>query len=692
MKKSIVISLAMVGIFLLFGCAKEEDWTPEPIDFNGQMLPFQLTKLYVPDLKSKETVFAGIFGDKNLILGRYSADSLIFIVPNLSAGNQQLKVQIDGKERIWWIDITPFSNTVPVTGDFLELFIAQNELLLAEIKTMDDVLTGWGKDYEKWLNRFKQDYSKLTVDEKELIKGVFSNVNLKYWFEIFEADKMILDYSGHALLTYVVQLSRFDYFDFRYFEAFAALPDTDFHRTVLAGFGLALWHQNGWLEGLAANTMALPLLRDISLKREKNGSINSEEETILSFESGESFGFWIYGKYQLPNLQDISVPEEVAGDFAKGYGTFAVFRNNSNKILSLYETTHDFSLPSLAPDLFFTVPESAVIEEKIFSDDDLNIYPTVLDNSLVRLSDFKKSDGKIVFLFESLNGMEQSFNLHLYFGDKVITGSRVYPSLVKASCPMLVNTLFEGDRMILEILFGKIPYSVTWSNGMIGTEFTDLPSGEYTAIVMDADGCERSITVIIPEYGTLTDIDGNVYKTVKIGNQWWMAENLRASKKRDGTLIPNVPSNQEWLSASGSAFAWYDNNEDFDMPFGKLYNANSACCDICPDGWHLPTFGEWNQLGNFLGSSAGRKMKTIKGWNPPNPGATNESGFSAYPSGLRLPNGDFAGIGENASFWTSSSDINGYPFIVFLYYQNGEISNSFALDAREGYSIRCVKD
>ncbi len=257
---------------------------------------------------------------------------------------------------------------------------------------------------------------------------------------------------------------------------------------------------------------------------------------------------------------------------------------------------------------------------------------------------------------------------------------------------MLLEVFFEGDKVSLEILYGKAPYTITWSNGMSGTEFTNLPAGEYTAWVVDADGCERSKTFKVPEYGTLTDIDGNVYKTVKIGNQWWMAENLRTTRKRDGTLIPEVLSNQEWQSATGPAFAWYDNRNEIDIPFGKLYNANASCCDICPEGWHLPSFGEWHQLEDFLGSTAGGKMKTINQWNQPNIGATNEIGFSAYPAGLRLPTGHFAGIGENTSFWTSSSDTNGYPFIIFLYNQNERMSNTFAFDAREGYSIRCVKD
>jgi uncharacterized protein (TIGR02145 family) len=692
MKKSVVFSLTLFGILFLFGCAKEEDWIPDPIEYKGQMLPFQLSKLYVPNFKSKATVFEGDFGGRPLTLGKYSADSLIFIVPNLAVGNQQLKVLIDGKEWIWQIDITTYSNTVPVSSDFVELFIGQNELLHTEIKGIGNGLSAWADDYEKWLNRFKQDYSKLSVQEKEVIKGVFSNANIKYWFEIFNTDKMIPDCPENPMVTYLLQSSKFDQFNFNFFQAFAPLPDTQLYRTVLTGFGLALWHQHGWLEGLAANTLTCPLLREISLKKDINGSMNPEEETSLSFETGESAGFWIFGKYQLPNLQDMANHDDFVGDFVRRYDTFEAFREKSNNILSLYQEAFDFSLPSMAVDPLFDIPATANVEEKLFTDDDLTIYATVLENPLVRLSEFEELDSKVFLLFESLNGLEQTFDLHFFFGDKVRTGSRIYPALVKDSCPILLNALFEGERMTLEILFGTPPYAVTWDNGMIGTEFINLPSGEYNAVVVDAEGCERTITVAVPEYGTLTDIDGNVYKTVKIGSQWWMAENLRTTKKRDGIFIPEAVSNQAWQSASGPAFAWYDNLDENDIPLGKLYNVNAACCEVCPEGWHLPTFGEWNQLGNFLGSSAGGKMKTINGWNLPNPGATNESGFSAYPAGVRLPNGNFAGVGENTTFWTSSSDINGYPFVIFLYYQNERMSNTFAFNAREGYSIRCVKD
>ena len=692
MKTTLNYWLLVFGILVFSACSKEEDWTPDPIVLDGQLMAFQLAKIHAPNLKSKETVFEGSFGDKPLTLGKYGSDSLIFIVPDLAAGNQQLKVQINGKEWIWMIDIAPFSNTVPVPNNVVDLFIVQNELLHTEIKDIGEGLSSWADGYEKWLNRFKQDYSQLSVEEKELIKGVFSNVNLKYWFEINNSDKMIPDCSGYPLVSFLAQMNKFDDFNFLFFEAFSSLPDTHLYRTVLLGFGLAMWHQHGWLEGLAANTVTCPLLRDISLKKDINGSMNSEEETLLSFESGEAAGFWIFGKYQLPNLQDIPIFEELAGKFVRRYDTFEAFRKKSNNMLALYKATFDFSVPSMAAAPLFTIPASAIAEEKLFKEEDLTIFPTVLQNPLVRLSDFEKSDGKVVFLFESLDGSEQMFDLHLYFGDNLRNASRVYPSLVKVSCPMLLEVFLEGDKVSLEILNGKAPLTITWSNGMSGTEFTNLPAGEYTALVVDADGCERSKTFVVPEYGTLTDIDGNVYKTVKIGNQWWMAENLRTTKKRDGTLIPEVISNQEWQSATGSAFAWYDNEDESDIPFGKLYNANASCCDICPGGWHLPTFGEWLQLGNYLGSSAGSKMKTIGRWVQPNIGATNESGFSAYPAGLRLPGGNFAGIGETTSFWTSSSDINGFPFIMFLYYQNGRISNTFAFDAREGYSIRCVKD
>jgi len=165
---------------------------------------------------------------------------------------------------------------------------------------------------------------------------------------------------------------------------------------------------------------------------------------------------------------------------------------------------------------------------------------------------------------------------------------------------------------------------------------------------------------------TVTDIDGNIYKTIKIGEQWWMAENLKVKHYRNGDLIPNVAGPSEWCSLSKGAWCTYDNKEEFAHKYGYLYNwfAIEDNRNIAPENWHVPNNEEWQVLIDYLGGFfyAGGKMKAngnLKDgtglWDPPNEDATNESGFSALPSGGR-PSfiTTCVEMGEFAIFWAST--------------------------------------
>ena len=150
----------------------------------------------------------------------------------------------------------------------------------------------------------------------------------------------------------------------------------------------------------------------------------------------------------------------------------------------------------------------------------------------------------------------------------------------------------------------------------------------------------------------ITDIDGNKYHTVKIGNQEWMIENLRVKHYRNGNAVPNVTSDSEWFNLSISAYCVYDNNEVNASTYGYLYNwhAVNDSQNIAPSGWHVPSDEEWKQLEMYLGMSqaeadaygprstdVGGKMKEtgINYWISPNTGANNESGFTGLPGGYR---------------------------------------------------------
>ena len=212
-----------------------------------------------------------------------------------------------------------------------------------------------------------------------------------------------------------------------------------------------------------------------------------------------------------------------------------------------------------------------------------------------------------------------------------------------------------------------------------------------------AYGNQVSFTTEI-ETGTVTDIDGNVYQTVKIGNQWWMAENLKVTHYRNGDAIPNVTDNTEWANLTTGAYCNYDNNVSYVPTYGRLYNwyAVDESRNIAPEGWHVPSDTEWQTLVDYLGGSnvAGGKIKETgtTHWNSPNTGATNESGFSALPSGFRdVGTGYYYYLGDYAYFWSSTESSSNYAWGWRLDYDRSGVYRYDYLK-RKGFSVRCVRD
>jgi uncharacterized protein (TIGR02145 family) len=234
------------------------------------------------------------------------------------------------------------------------------------------------------------------------------------------------------------------------------------------------------------------------------------------------------------------------------------------------------------------------------------------------------------------------------------------------------------------------------------TESCSKVEGTYSG--NDCNGSMKarfsSIGIPTPDItGTVTDIDSTTYKTVKIGNQWWMAENLKVTHYRNGDPILLVADNAEWSNLTTGAYCNYDNNEEIAAIYGCLYNqyATVDSRNLAPAGWHIPSDDEWKTLTDFLGGDAisGGKMKetgTLH-WFSPNTGATDESGFTALPAGCREPNGIFDYLSVSTNFW-SSSESTKYPTFTVgrsLNLMNTEVYYS-AVPKQFGSSVRCVKD
>lgn len=203
---------------------------------------------------------------------------------------------------------------------------------------------------------------------------------------------------------------------------------------------------------------------------------------------------------------------------------------------------------------------------------------------------------------------------------------------------------------------------------------------------------------------TLIDIEGNVYNTISIGNQIWMAENLKATKFTDNTSIDLVADLFDWALLAGPGMCWYNNDADTcKVVYGALYNwytvdtVTNGMKNLCPDGWHVPSDAEWTNLTEFLGgeSIAGGKMKEegTAHWISPNIGATGESGFTGLPGGGRFYDGTFSSLGSKAGWW-SSTEVESFPWSArgrYLYYNYTHTYRGFG-SKNDGFSVRCVKN
>lgn len=189
----------------------------------------------------------------------------------------------------------------------------------------------------------------------------------------------------------------------------------------------------------------------------------------------------------------------------------------------------------------------------------------------------------------------------------------------------------------------------------------------------------------------VTDADGNVYETIKIGTQVWMKENLKTTKFCNGEAIQNITGN-EWYSLTTPAWCYYNNDEANNQLYGKLYNwyAVADPRNIAPCGWHVATQSDWTVLENYLGSAAvaGGKLKSTSVWFGPNTTASNQSGFSAYPGGIRAYSNTILYYGWNGVWWAYNPN-GGWGRVMHCQYAS---VSSVVLDEEMGVSVRCVKD
>ena len=235
--------------------------------------------------------------------------------------------------------------------------------------------------------------------------------------------------------------------------------------------------------------------------------------------------------------------------------------------------------------------------------------------------------------------------------------------------------IFLDDNLIHTNYVSPCNYELSTNEVELGEHIVKV-----TAIDNDNKKSYKQITLFILqpyETGSLTDIDGNVYKTIQINGQWWMNENLKVRHYNDGTLIPKVENQEEWYNFNSGAYCIYDNNDSNANSFGFLYNwyVIRDSLEIAPTGWHVPSDHEYEKLFNYLGQSL------------------YSSSFSVLMGGYRSCEGKFYEMGNCTGFWTSDDEAWHEQAIGYqLCSPPWSGLNRFDDSMRDGWHIRCIKN
>jgi uncharacterized protein (TIGR02145 family) len=196
-------------------------------------------------------------------------------------------------------------------------------------------------------------------------------------------------------------------------------------------------------------------------------------------------------------------------------------------------------------------------------------------------------------------------------------------------------------------------------------------------------------------YGSVSDVDNNSYKTVVIGTQTWMAENLKSTKFNDGSSIPLVAADGPWSALTTPGYCYTNNDIGFKLIYGNMYNFYAVNTGkLCPTGWHVPTQAEVTTFVNYLGTDGGGNIKEIgtTHWTNPNVAATNATGFTALPAPPRQDNGFFNDGSATYTIWWTST---GFPQVANFFgmvNQRTELEKNLSATLKSGFYVRCLKD
>lgn len=252
--------------------------------------------------------------------------------------------------------------------------------------------------------------------------------------------------------------------------------------------------------------------------------------------------------------------------------------------------------------------------------------------------------------------------------------------------------------IIMTLVFQQSAYTQTnmhihkKDNTIISIPVSDISKVTYSSSTPDVSTPSTSVQPA----NTVMDVEGRSYRTVRIGRQTWMAEDLRTTRFSTGGVIPNVRDAGDWKDMSTPAYSWYDNVPELGGGYGILYNGYAVENGfLCPNGWRVPKMDDWEILIKTCGSiaQAGAKLKSTESeyWTIPNSGAEDKFSFRAQGTGYRTSTGNFAMRKGTGLWWSSTAATYSNYSTIAMYYNYSSVAKG-SYPKTQGACVRCVKE
>jgi uncharacterized protein (TIGR02145 family) len=663
--------------------------------FGKEFKPHQIISFNPGPLDGSLIIFEGEFGGIPIEAGKTDKNEIVFIVPDLSTGVYQLRLEIGGENRIWDVSIEDQAIEVRNLADFWSDYFAGSATIyegLADLPRLDYYV----KEAKEWSSFFETQFSGLSQMEKdELIYIIYRNGFESFIPFSFEVSGEFENCLEENFAVYVRNSFEEGWYQKELKKKMVYLPSSKVNDAFLAFMADLIWRHSAVAEILAPRVFACPILKEVILQS-KFGFVGAEP---IIFNSGDSMGFKLTGVYStLSSLDGRS--DEVGLAYKVNY--FDIAKNQrvtDEEMISSLIQLKNLDLPIFNRTTHFSLPIDVQEVNKPLIDFKAEIGP--LSNPDITLAQQSQNEDSLFLTFEKKKAERQDFQFSIALEHSGFSVEKNLEGTMPENSELILDLSFDRGTAFLQIISGQAPFDIFWSNGVNDETQVKFDAGKHSVQVKNGNGFEKIIEFMIPEFGTVEDREGNEYETVKIGDRWWMAENLRNTTRKDGRPVleradwpswnPSMPPEFDYAS-----FSYYLNEPENEIRYGMLYNIHAILGCLCPEGWEVPFVKDFVEMGEELGGAylAGPKLKRRGSWNEPAFYSTNEAGFNAKPGGMKFQSYSYKDEGIFTGWWARNEKVPNYlpNFIAYLNFGNNQLKTmSRDVFYFEGHYVRCIK-